>query len=75
MVNDYKLPKAADGHQGLKYCRYENNANGHKILHVGENMIDVKKQEASVTHCYTCCYNMDSKEAGERYSDKNLGSH
>ena len=73
--DDYKLPKSAQGNQGLKYCRYENNANGHKILHVGENMIDVKKQEASLAHCYTCCYNMDSKEAGERYSDKNMGTN
>jgi hypothetical protein len=43
-------------------------------LHVGETTIDLKRQEATLFHCYTCCYNMDSKEAAERYSDKNMGT-
>lgn len=73
--DDYKLPKNPGGGEGLKYCRYEKNANGHKMLHVGETMIDVKKQEATVAHCYTCCYEMGTKEAADHYSDKNLGSH
>jgi len=73
--DNYKPSKDAEGNPGLKYCRYTANANGHKTLCAGETMIDVKKQEATIVHCYTCCYNMDSKEAGERYSDKNLGTH
>jgi hypothetical protein len=71
----YKVAKGAEGNPASKYCRYENNANGHKMLHVGENMIDVKKQEATIVHCYTCCYEMDGKEAADHYSDKNLGAH
>jgi hypothetical protein len=43
------------------------------MLHVGETMVDVKNQEATLTHCYTCAYNMDSKEAAKHYSDQHLG--
>ena len=72
--DNYTPSKDAEGNPGLKYCRYAANAKGNKTLCAGETMIDVKKQEATVVHCYTCCYHMDSKEASERYSDKNLGA-
>ncbi len=72
--DDFKVSKGSQGNPGLRYCRYDANTRGHRILHVGETTIDVKKQEATLFHCYTCCYRMDSKEAAERYSDKNMGA-
>lgn len=71
--NDYHPSADSKGNPTLHYCHYEANGHANKILHVGETMVDVKKQEATLTHCYTCSYNMDSKEAAKHYSDQHLG--
>ena len=71
--NDYHPSPESKNNPTMRYCHFETNGKGNKILHVGETMVDLKKQEATLTHCYTCCYNMTSSEGAKRYSDQRLG--